>query len=72
MLKTGSSASWIEGNGKRLWRRPKLSAIKGSSAPEEEEEEEKEEEEGGGGGEEEEEECRIFIIYWSSSMFLDH
>jgi hypothetical protein len=34
-VKAGSSASRIEGNGKRSLRRPKLSAIKGSSAPEE-------------------------------------
>jgi hypothetical protein len=31
------SASRIEGNGKRSLRRPNLSVIKGSSAPEEEE-----------------------------------
>jgi hypothetical protein len=35
-FKTGSSASRIGGNGKRSLRGPKLSAIKGSSAPEEE------------------------------------
>jgi hypothetical protein len=37
-VKTRSSASRIKGNGKRSLRRPKLSAIKGSSAHEEEEE----------------------------------
>jgi hypothetical protein len=36
-VKTGSSVSRIEGNGKRLLRRPKLSVIKGRSVPEEEE-----------------------------------
>jgi hypothetical protein len=36
-LKTGSSASRIEGSEKRSLRRPTPSAIKGSSAPEEEE-----------------------------------
>jgi hypothetical protein len=39
-VKTGSSVSRIEGNGKSLLRRSKLPAIKGSSAPVEEEEEE--------------------------------
>jgi hypothetical protein len=37
MLKTGSSASRIEGIGKRSLRRPKLYFIKRSSATEEEE-----------------------------------
>jgi hypothetical protein len=36
-VKTGSSPSRIEGNGKRSLRSPKLSAIKESSALEEEE-----------------------------------
>jgi hypothetical protein len=36
-VKTGPSASRIKGNGKRSLRRPNLSTIKGSSAPEEEE-----------------------------------
>jgi hypothetical protein len=35
-VKTGSSASWFEGHGKRSLRRPKLSTIQGGSAPEEE------------------------------------
>jgi hypothetical protein len=36
-MKTGSSASRIEENGKRSLRRPNLSVTKGSSVPEEEE-----------------------------------